>query len=238
MLDGRVEPAVLDRMPAASLAHRYVARMQGYREYRPDGWRPEIQVVGAEHIEAALARGHGAVLWVAGFAYSDLVTKKGLHETGYRVSHLTRPIHGISPTRFGIRVLNPVWTRIENRYLAERVTIRDDDSRSALAILRSRLKENRIVSITVGHQARRIADVDLLSGKLQLATGPLHLARTMNTALLPVFTVMRETGTIVVHVECPLMVGGDDREAPYESIAQRYARRLEHYLLQYPDQWN
>jgi lauroyl/myristoyl acyltransferase len=238
MFDGRVEPAVLDRMPAMNLAHRYVARMQGFREYRPGGWHPEIQVVGTEHIEAALARGHGVVLWVAEFAYSDLVTKKGLHEARYMVSHLSRPSHNISPTRFGIRVLNPVWTRIENRYLAERVTIRDNDSRAAMATLRARLKENRVVSITVGLQARRAADVDLLSAKLRLATGPLHLARTMNAVLLPVFTVMRETGTMVVNVESPLMTGGDDQEEPYEAVAQRYARMLEPYLLHYPDQWN
>lgn len=238
MLDDRADPAVMERMPAANLAHRYMARMQGYREYRPGGARAKIQAVGTEHIEAALAQGHGVVLWIAGFAYSDLNTKKGLHQSGYRVSHLSRPSHNISTTRFGIRVLNPVWTRIENRYLAERVTIRDNDSRSALATLRTRLKENRIVSITVGRQARRAAVVDLLSTKLRVPTGPLHLARISNAPLLPVFTVMGETGTIVVHVESPLMASVDDREESFDAVAQRYARRLEHYLLKYPDQWN
>ena len=122
-VDG-IETTVLSRLPASNLAHRYVARMQVYREFRPGGWGPEIQIEGAKHIEWALAQGHGVVLWVAGFVYSDLVTKKGLHEAGYLVSHLSRPTHGISPTRFGIRILNPFWTRIENRYLAERVVIR------------------------------------------------------------------------------------------------------------------
>jgi lauroyl/myristoyl acyltransferase len=237
MFNGRVEPEVLDRMPTIRSAHHFVARMQGFREYRPGGWNPEIQLVGAQHIETALARGCGVILWITQFAYRNLVTKKGLHEAGYRVSHLSRPSHDISGTRFGICVLNPVWTRVENRYLAERVTIRENDTRSALTILRARLAENRIVSIAVGAKARRTADVDLLGTKLRLATGPLHLARTTNAVLLPVFTVMRETGAMVVNVERPLMTGDDDQEECYESVAQRYARTLERYLLQYPDQW-
>ena len=238
MLDGRFETADLDRMPVANIAHNYLARVQGFREYRPDGWHPKIQVEGAEHIEAALARGHGVVLWVSPFAYSDLVTKKGLHEAGYRVSHLSRPEHNISDSAFGVAVLNPIWTRIENRYLAERVIIRNNDAASALETLRTRLKQNRIVSITVGDQANRLAYLNLFKGKQPVATGPLHLTRTMNSVLLPVFTVIQESGTFAVVIESPLMIGSTDREEAYESIAQRYARRLERYLLQYPDQWN
>jgi lauroyl/myristoyl acyltransferase len=236
-VDG-IKTTVLSRLPASSLAHRYVARMQGFREFRPGGWGPEIQIEGAKHIEWALSQGHGVVLWVAGFVYSDLVTKKGLHEAGYLVSHLSRPTHGISPTRFGVRILNPFWTRIENRYLAERVVIRNNDSRAALAVLRARLKEGRIVSITVGDQARRTAEVNLPSTTVRIATGPLHLARTMNAVLLPVFTVIRKTGTIVVNVEGPLIGGGDEQGKAYECLAQCYACKLEGYLQQYPDQWN
>lgn len=237
MLEDRVAPAALDRMPAANLAHRYVARMQGFREYRPGGWNPEIHVTGVTHIESALARGHGAVLWVAELVYGDFVTKKGLYEAGYRLSHLSRPSHNISPTRFGIRTLNPIWTRIEDRYLAERVTIRDNDSRAAIEILRARLSENRVVSITVGQQAARTAEVDFLDAKLLLATGPLHLARSTGAPLLPVFTVMEGTGRLVVHVERPLIAGDGDQGKSYEAIAQDYAQRLAPYLLRYPDQW-
>ncbi len=56
--------------------------------------------------------------------------------------------------------------------------------------------------------------------------------------LLPVFTVKQETGALVVNVECPLIGRDDDPEEPYEAVIQRYARRLERFVLQYPDQWN
>ena len=237
LLQGHVDPVALDNMPAANMAAGYLARMQGFREYRPGGWHPDIRIEGTDHIEAALARGHGAVLWVAPFVFSDLVTKKGLFDAGYRVSHLSRPSHNISDTRFGMAVLNPVWTRIERRYLAERVVIRRDNPSSALATLRDRLRENRLVSITVGDQARRTEAADLLNGRLQIATGPLHLAATMDASLLPVFTVERERGDFVVRVGRPLIPGREYGDAGYDRIVESYARRLEPYLLRYPDQW-
>ena len=61
--------------------------------------------------------------------------------------------------------------------MAERVLIHDaGDSGSALALLRQRLKENRIISITVGGEAKRFVPVDFLNFELRLGTGPLHLA--------------------------------------------------------------
>ena len=239
MFRGYVEPNVLDALPAANLAHRSVARMQGFRDRRPGGWHPDIEVVGAEHIDEGLSKGHGVVLWVAaGFTYNDLVTKKGLYEAGYKLIQLSRPTHGLSPTQFGIRVLNPVWNRIEDRYLGERILIRDDDSRSALALLRLRLRENGIVSIAVSDQARRTVEVDMLGATVRMATGPLHLARTAQSVLLPTFTVLAEKG-LVVNVETPLMSETDNgEEETYQALAERWVRRFEPYLLEYSDQWS
>jgi lauroyl/myristoyl acyltransferase len=177
------------------------------------------------------------VLWVAPFVYSDLVAKKGLHEAGFRVSHLSRPRHGFSRTRFGIRILNPIWTRIEDRYLEERVRV-GNGSGSALERLRARLQENRIVSITVGDEARRTVRVAFFDIGLRLATGPLHLARTAKAVLLPVFAVRKDREALEVHVESPLCgAAGDDGDGFYETAALGYAERLERYVLAYPNQW-
>lgn len=237
----RFDAAALNRHEKLLLTHTWIARMQGYREYHPSGWHREIQVNGREYIDEGLEAGHGVVLWVAGFVYSDLVTKKGLYGAGYRISHLSRPFHNYSSTKFGIAFLNPVWTRIEERYLAERVVILDaDDSTAKLQLLRHRLRDNRVISILVGQQAKRTVTVDFLNTELKLATGPLHLARTSKAVLLPVFTVQDEAGTLVINVEGPLIRGVENscQEWPYESIAKRYAERLEHHVIRYPDQWH
>lgn len=238
--DDRIAPFISNSLETRMSAHYYVARMQAFRDYRPGGWRPEIQVIGAEHIEAAREKGHGVVLWVAPFRYSDLVTKKGLHEAGYRVSHLSRPSHGFSPTLFGIRVLNPIWTRIEDRYLAERVRLGDSSgSGSALKILRDRLKENRIVSITVGWQARKTVRVAFLGSTMRFATGPVHLACTSKAALLPLFSVRTDTGILAVNIESPLIQPTEgNTDERYKAVIQQYVQKLEQYVLDYPSQWD
>ena len=54
---------------------------------------------------------------------SQLVSKMALHRAGYGLVHLSRSEHGYSSTIFGMRCLNPLRSRIESRYLAERVVI-------------------------------------------------------------------------------------------------------------------
>jgi len=238
LFDGRIDPAALDKLEIVLIAHRYVTRMQGYREYRPGGWRPEIRVVGTEHIDAALAAGHGVVLWITPFPYSTLATKKGLHESGYQFSHLSMLRHGFSSSRFGIRFLNPIWTRIEDRYLAERVRL--DTSAgpaAAITVLRRRLQQNRIVSISVTRFAPKTVKVAFLNSELRLPTGPVRLARATQAALLPVFTVLTDTGVLEVNVDRPLNgPAAGQGDEPAEAVIQRYGRRLERYILKYQSQ--
>lgn len=66
------------------------------------GWRPRFQITGREHLDDALAEGRGAVIWVAHFAFASLFTKMALSDAGYKVSHISRPEHGVSKSRFGI----------------------------------------------------------------------------------------------------------------------------------------
>ena len=40
---------------------------------------------------------------------------------------------------FGVRFLNPVWTEVEDRFIAGRVVIKGEAAADALAILRARM---------------------------------------------------------------------------------------------------
>ena len=102
MVDTRVSHVgrVLGRARAAAsprrivmqlLAVNYESRMQILRDYRPDRWCPEIEIIGIEHIEKGLREGRGVVLWVSNFAFSSYITKMALSRAGIAVSHLSRP---------------------------------------------------------------------------------------------------------------------------------------------------
>src|SRR5262249_48852472 len=139
-------------------------------------WRPNIRLDGAIHLRRALEDGHGAILWVTETAFSTLIVKMALCYEGYQACQLSRPGHGFSPSSFGVRLLNPIWTRVENRFIAERILIIGDSSVHAMATLRTRLAANGIVMITVAPLAHKFAEVPFFYDYLQLPTGPIRLA--------------------------------------------------------------
>ena len=175
-------------------ATRVHSQLQLLRLYRPGRWRPETQVEGQERLEAALARGRGVVLWLPISAGYALGAKVALDTAGFGVNHLSHPRHGFSKTRFGTRVLNPICTRVEDRYLRSRIMLSWQGPAEALRESRRRLGANEIVSITAGGSARNPTTVPFLGGDLQIAGGAPGLVFSADAVLLPIFPTIEEDG--------------------------------------------
>ena len=204
------------------------------------GWRAPIDLVGAENVTDALAAGRGAVLWVAHFSFNSLAAKKAFHEAGFSVSHLSRPEHGFSKSRFGVAFLNPLRVRAELRYLRDRIII--DRARPTAAVSRGQkqLKENGIISITAGAwEGARIATVTIQGTVLDLSTGAPGLALMTGAALLPVFTVRDpDTTRISVIVGKPIAVDrGAHKDEKLLRATQEFADMVSGYVTSHPFQW-
>jgi hypothetical protein len=210
------------------------------RSHRPGGWHPQIDLVDRRHLDRALEHGRGAILWVAPFVFSSLVTKRSLHAAGYAVSHLSRMAHGFSGSRFGMRLLNPLRIRIENRYLAERVVIGSDDAvAEPLRRLMARLRANRIVSINAGAVGANPWRARCLNGWLELARGAPNLMARTGAALLPVITVRTGERHFTTTIEPPLQTpAGLGRNEAIQAAIEGLAARLEPHILRWPDQFN
>jgi hypothetical protein len=223
------------RVRAAQLEHH----VQVLRE-RLTGWDAEIDLEGREHLERARQQGHGAVLWVAHFAFNALAVKIALARAGFDVVHLSRPEHGFSKTRFGIRVLNPIRTGAERRHLAGRIVFDRDAPAASLLEARAALRTHRFVSITAGAwEGQRIATVEAGGLAYDLATGAPRLAALAEAPLLPVIAVRdAHAGAIRVVVLEPVAVsralGRDDRVI---RAAQTYAERVAPWVRSHPYQW-
>jgi lauroyl/myristoyl acyltransferase len=223
---------------AERLASAHGARLWGLREYCRARRTHPVVVGGTVHLDHALAHGHGAILWVGRFAWATIITKVGLHQAGCPVTHLSRSEHGFGTSAFAIRRLNPIWTRIEERFLQDRLVMAPGSEMAALRALRRCLGANGLVSITVGDQGARSVMVPFLNGKLRLATGPLTLAAACGSPILPVFTVRENEETFLVQVEAPIEAGlNQDRKWREARMAEAYARRLESWVRNYPGQW-
>ncbi len=220
-------------------ACRVLAILQLLRCYRPGGWRPALRLDGKQHVEAALAKGRGAILWVGNSEFGDLAAKMAFHRAALEVSHLSRAGHGFSDTRLGRRYLNRIHTAVEDRYLRARVSLTSHGAKAALQILAGRLTAGGVVSITAQRFAKRPVAVPFLEGEITLAPGAPVLAHKTGAVLLPAFAYIAEDGAFVVALEAPIEVAGEaSASAAVEAAARAYAAHLEPYVLSYPGQWS
>jgi lauroyl/myristoyl acyltransferase len=216
-----------------STAAIYEDRLQLLREYRPGGWQPEMDIIGEEHLQAGLARGKGVILWVSYLAYSCHITKKSLKNARYDVTHLSRPDHGFSSTKLGIQILNPIQTRIEERFLHERVVIGEEGRVLALMKLHACLRRNGVVSITVGKDASEFVSAPFLNGTILFPTGPTDLARLTDSVLLPVYTVRDSYWRYTTHIGSPLT----SQNETAEDAAKAFAAWIEPVVRERPAHW-
>ena len=123
-LAGRIDAEGADAVTHALLRNIRVEQLCFLRSYWERDWSPRIRLDGGEYLAAAHEAGRGAVLWVVPTVFSWLFAKRALAEAGFAVHHLSREGHGFgTKSRLGETILNPIRTRIEDRYLAERIKI-------------------------------------------------------------------------------------------------------------------
>jgi hypothetical protein len=232
----RADPDLV-RLADACSAARTIRQLQFLRCHRPDGWNPSTRLHGREHADTALSYGRGAILWVTPTAYASLLTKLTLHRAGLPLCHLSRWYHGASRSRWGVRLLNPLQRRAEDRFLAERVIIGARQSPlPATRRLRRRLHENRLVSISVGRESTGAVSLPFLFGSIALAAGPIKLAAATGAPLLPTVTFRDPAGVFTTTIEPPLTVPSDAHGSPAVPLRD-LARRLEHQALLHPAQF-
>lgn len=203
------------------------------------GYAPAVTLRGREHLEAALARGKGAILWFDNFIHHPLIGKRPFAEHGFSAWQLSSFDHGFSRTRFGRRWLNPLQLDAEARYVAGRIAF---DRSSVLAATRrviEVLAGNGIVRVTNNaYIGRQFLDVPFANGTaIRLAVTPFNFALKAGAALLPVSVIERTPFVdYEVTVAAPLVLAGG-KQAATAVAALAYAGYLEPLVRAHPEQW-
>ena len=233
--DGARSEAIIRGLKAAV----HEMRMQDLRGWRPGGWQPQMTLEGEEHLTAALARGRGAVLWLAPFVFNSGPTKIALHQKGYRVSHLSSPKHGVSETQFGVNHLNRIRCIPEDRYLVDRIVFDSAAPTTAMRRMVRALKAGEVVSIVASStEGFEMIKGSIFGGQLPVAVGAPRLAALTGAPLLPCFTVRDPQLGWRIAVEQPIAIGADrsSDERCIAAVAELLARS-EPWVRRYPEQW-
>lgn len=204
---------------------------------------PDVRIgcKGLEHIDAALARGRGAILWIADFVSAGDVVKLALARAGYRLTHLSREEHGFTTSALGVRFLNPFRIKYESRHLEDRIVFDRMNPAPAMSRLIGCLRSNRIVSIMASaHEGGTLADVPFLAGRLKISIGALRLARLCGTPLITVLVlrdrVRHEAFEVMFDAPVTVPKGGRENEALLK-VACDYRDSLEACVRANPGSW-
>lgn len=206
--------------------HRYLNYCEIMRSRRIPRRSVPYELDGWSHVERSLAAERGAIVLVAHFVHNGLAPKQVFYAKGQPLTHLSRLEHGYSKTRVGMRVLNPVRSGVEDRYLRRRALIRDGSATTALRQLARALQANQVVSLTAGAwEGSSIVEVPLFGRLYPLATGPFALAKLTGAPVLLLIATRASDGTVHVAITPPLSHGSDhivdmgreavERMAPY-----------------------
>ena len=221
------------------LRRRYEHLLGKIQDTHAQGWHPETRLSGADHLQAALARGNGVVLWGMSFCGS-LVPKMALHQAGFPVTHLSTPYHGgPSRSRATVQVLNRWHTASENKYLSERVVIPFNGSIGYLRQLKKTLRRNGCVSISGEAPGRRNVSATCLGERVAFAVGAPHLAHSTGAALVTHYTRRLGPGRYQTVIEPPIDIDEHTGRRDARRVAvEAFASRLERQVRSAPADWD
>lgn len=199
----------------------------------------DIAVEGKEHVDEALAGGRGAVIWIADFVFASELVRQAFHALGHPLTHMIRPEHGFSSTRFGLKYLNPVHRKAGDRYVREYIVFDRDRPDDARQRLERRLGENGMISILAcAYEGRTLVETPFLQGRLPLAIGAPAIAFKMGCPILPVFASPSPAApNFTVSIGRPLTMKSADRHTAILEATKDFVSRLAPRVEAHPDLW-
>lgn len=200
----------------------------------------EVRVRGFEHVRDALARGCGAILLESTyFGYRNL-TKRMMHAQGWHAvqTHSVDHLGGFGSwhhTFVSARTSRPFFENHEKQFVTSLLYLSPTDF-AATRQLAKLLQANGLVYISSeGQIGQKFADTNFLGRARRFATGSISLAKFSRAPVLPIFSFRDAVGELHCHIEPPLEFPNDAHAG--EIGMTNYARLLDKYIRQYPDQY-
>ncbi|MBZ9822895.1 hypothetical protein [Mesorhizobium sp. CA4] len=154
-------------------------------------WSPAIRLEGLEALQQALRNGRGAIIWCDQFTAQTIMGKRALHEAGVDTHQVSAQYHGFSPSKFGLRVINPPLVKVENRFLKSRIVFERTDAYQVTTRIQKVLKANGVVLMTNTIYAGSAFTEAAMGecGWTHLASAPANFAARAGAALFHMATI-------------------------------------------------
>lgn len=212
-----------------------------YPDLNPATIDTTCRIEGREHLDAALARGKGAIVLIGHFGANQMIMP-ALGHKGYRMNQISAPPPVWADILRGTRT-TPLWTRVlERRWqLEQRLPVKHINVFKFLRPAFDCLRENQVLGLAFdGGGGQKHAQVMLLQRKAWVSVQPIQLWKKTGATVLPT-VVLRQPGEDLhrVIIEAPLQwqTVARDRDEEARVNLQAYVDRFGAWVQRYPDHY-
>jgi KDO2-lipid IV(A) lauroyltransferase len=216
--------------------HQYFVEWNVYPTARGRRYtaRTARSIVGREHLDAALARGRGAVVLSHHFGMFRL-NVTALCEAGYPVCSIV-----LRGSDYAGQTHDAVAEAIVRRKI-----VVDKSMGSSIYLRRGAvfgqmvaiLRRNQVLGIAAdGMASGHFVDVAFLGGRIALPAGPAWLALRSGAAIVPMLSVLEGLAHHKIVIHPALYCQGRSRQAVVD-LVRAYATILDDYTRRYPWAW-
>jgi lauroyl/myristoyl acyltransferase len=230
------------------LGYVYLENMEAMVTFAPFRGLGQTEMVGLEHVQAARALGRGVIIWKTQGSCSSIGAVRRYPEVGLPVMSLRSYAHPLSDTWLGMRYINQLRNRAEDRSIAGIIPLERNGGAEARREIEALLRRNGIISMApIGTGKSQIA-VPFLGGTLRVARGVPSLALKTGAAIVPMTAAVRPGPVYVAEFDPPIIietdpaggavrVNGQPTADPHLAVVEAYARPLAEKLRKEPARW-
>jgi lauroyl/myristoyl acyltransferase len=179
-----------------------------------------VSVEGRDELDAALARGKGAIMATPHMGSWDMAGSFA-GAVGYSISAVAERFPGS---------LDDAVVRTRQRFGLSVVTM----GRSAVRAITDALAANGVVALVCDLEQGPGVAVDFFGRRAIVPGGPAAIALKTGAALMPACQYSVAPGRYHIHLDPPLAIHGGDTK---ESLMQRVVDRFETFIKSRPEQW-
>lgn len=206
------------------------------RRSRPDAGDSlhSLDIVGREHLDAALDAKKGALLvMVHRFAVGPVI--RAMRAAGYPLLVVINPHPHPMFGRMGRRAVRTSQRRMFAHFYPDRVAA--DDPEVSVKIVQRLRAGGSVVIAGDARRAKTSTTVRFLNGKARVSAGVLELARVSGSPILP-FDALYEPDALRAEIGSPIeLARGRTRDDHVELNLPRLVAALERMVAACPDQW-
>lgn len=198
--------------------------------------KEHVTVEGREHLEAALSKGKGVLLFQAHFGAFQM-TMPAIGYSGYKMNQISASASLWNDDASISRVRKKAFLLKAGYEYA--LPVKHIPVRSSLRPVFNALAENEIVGVTAdGGGGKKTVEIQFLGRTANFQQGPADLAIRTGAEIVPAF-IITESGLrhrLVLHPPIKIR-GASNREDQLQTVLQEFGNLLECYVLRYPSHY-